>query len=71
MTDYFTKTNTPTPYFEKPSTALKTITAVGSTSGSTANDPTAQLKGDLAKVESAYQKVTSKVVTKRYAVRQD
>jgi hypothetical protein len=84
MTDYFTKTNTPTPYFDKTEHAPKKQSVVGSatsaktstttsssTTANTVDDPATQVKKEMSKAEGAYRKIAATVVTKRYAVRKD
>lgn len=54
-------------YFEKPGTETRTKGVVKNP----AVDPAEQFERDLSDKAAAYRKVTSKVVTKRYAVRED
>jgi hypothetical protein len=76
MTDEFTKTNTTIPYIdslaaaqiaEKPKVNLN----VGSTASSSADTLITTLESEFSKADSEYQKVTSKVIVKRYAVKND
>ena len=65
MSNYFTKTDDK--YFGKHSTELKSKEKIADT----IKDLAGEFSRDLKEKATSYRKVTSRVVTKRYAVRKD